>query len=48
MPRGSFTGDGGTDSAATWWFIWSPDIAGIHCIDETFAEGQLALFGSEE
>ena len=26
LPRISFTGDGKSDSAAAWWFIWSPDV----------------------
>ena len=25
MPRISFTGDGRSDSAPTWWFVWERD-----------------------
>jgi len=43
LPRISFTGNGETDSAPCWWFIWSPDVSGIRLAARAESAGQLGL-----
>lgn len=46
LPRISFTGDGSTDSAPCWWFIWSPEMRPrIVVKGRAESAGQLSLGG---
>jgi hypothetical protein len=44
LPRISFTGDGATDSAPCWWFVWSRHVPrGISVRGRAESAGQQAL-----
>lgn len=46
LPRISFSGDGKSDSAPCWWFIWSPDVRPRIAVRmRAESAGQLALGG---